>query len=238
MLSFRSFFALSVSLLLVVLAGCSSESAQIGPPADWNTADGRWWQEEADTSMAFRDLSSLATMGVEEKKTYQASLQGVNREQFGRAVKQELVPIYRHGPKTLDSLFVQYVQPMIQEAALEGDVRAKVNEFRSRGVKALREHFREPRTKLSLGQDVPIIYPDSLRRPETSGRVEMQIYMNAEGEPLAIRKLRSVHPTLDAIAMNAATRMRWQPAYLLQDGEWVPQACWTRFTVNFSQTGG
>jgi hypothetical protein len=210
----------------------------MGPPSGWNTADGRWWQGDVDTTMAFRDLSSLATMGVEEKKTYQASLEGINRDQFGRAVKQELVPIYRHGPQTLDSLFKQYVQPMIEEATLSGDAREKVNEYRSRGVKALREHFREPRTKLTLGQDVPIIYPDSLRNAETSGRVEMQIYMNAEGEPLAIRKVRSVHPTLDAIAMNAATRMRWQPAYLLKDGEWVPQACWTQFTVNFSQAGG
>ncbi len=234
----RSLSALTMALLLVFLAGCASDSAQTEPPDGWNADDGRWWQADVDTAQAFRDLSSLATMGVEEKKTYQASFQGINRDQFERAVKQELVPIYRHGPETLDSLFVQYVQPMIQEATLSGDVRAKVNEFRSRGVKALREHFREPRAELSLGQDVPIMYPDSLRRPETSGRVEMQVYMNADGEPLALRRIRSVHPTLDAIAMNAATRMRWQPAYLLVDGEWVPQACWTRFTVNFSQGGG
>ena len=224
-----------VLLLIVALAamGCSSgDEARTEAPAGWETAEGRWWTSSADTSVVFRNLESLQSMGVTQED-YVASIQGVNRDQFARAVRQELVPLYRQSPEVVDSLFQDEVQPLIAEAELSGDLQDLLDEYRNRGYKALSKHIREPRTQTSLGEDVPVAYPDSLRNPETSGAVRMQIRLNEEGEPQAIQRLERIHPTLDAIAMNAATRMRWQPAYLLVDGDWQPIPSWVRFSVRF-----
>ena len=80
-----------------------------------------------------------------------------------------------------------------------------------------------------------MVYPDSLRNEETSGTVELQVYVNASGEPQGIEVLESVHPTLDGIAMRATTQMKWQPAFLKVNNEWVEQASFVRFGVDFGQ---
>ena len=231
-------FELLEQFLALVVAGCSSgDGARTEAPAGWETAEGRWWQTGIDTTQAFRNLESLQAMGVSQQ-AYVASVQGVNRDQFTRAVKQELLPLYRNHPQIVDSLFQDEVRPLIEEADLSGDLKKTLDEYKNRGYKALSKHFREPRTETSLGEDVPIVYPDTLRTAETSGAVEMQIRLNAEGAPESIKLLEPVHPTLDAIAMNAATRMRWQPAYLLVDDEWQPVPSWVRFSVRFQPPGG
>lgn len=230
---------LSLIVAAAVLAGCSSGGAQTGPPSGWNTADDRWWAEGVDTTQAFRQLDSLHTMGVTNDASYAASLQGANPQQFAQAVKGELIALYRNNPEVVDSLFEQYAQPDIAEADLsvsdEEEMRNLLNQFKNESYKAVSQHFTEPRRE---SQELSISYPDSLRREETSGEVEMQLHLNEQGQPQSVKLIQGVHPVLNDIAMSAATRTNWQPAYLTRDGEQVPIPSWVRFGFTFRPPPG
>lgn len=226
---------LFVAALLVV--GCASEGAQTEPPEDWSAADGEWWAEGIDTALAFRDTDSLEVMGVAGDETFAAGAE-VTPEQFELAIKEELAPLYRNHPEVVDSLFEAHAQSDVEEADLSGDPDEAVLQYKNESYKAINEHFREPRTRTELGQDVPVSYPDTLRTDETSGTVEMQVYLDADGVPQAVQRLEGVEPTLDAIGMNAATRMRWEPAYVLRDSEWEAIPSWVRFSVTFQPPPG
>mgnify|MGYP001803251426 CR=1 FL=1 len=67
---FAASFVLAASL--VVLAACGGTGGDpLTPPEGWtsNGADAAlaaWWHADGDTAVAFRDLSTLETMGVDE----------------------------------------------------------------------------------------------------------------------------------------------------------------------------
>ncbi len=226
-----SFFVLAAPLL----AGCSSSengNATEAPP-DWETASDRWWKSGTDTSEAFRNLESLEAMGLTEEVTFAASATGITDEQAARQAKSNVLPLYRHEPQVVDSIFAQYVAPELEKAvAAGGDAREAVDQFKNTSYDLLRDHFNEPRERLALGEDVDVTYPDSLRQT-ASGEVQMQVRLNAEGEPVAVELLEGVHPTLDRIAMRTATQMRWDPAQVAQGSEWQPIPSWVRFAVHF-----
>ncbi len=147
-------------------------------------------------------------------------------------VQKQLLPLYRHRPSVVDSLFEEFVAPEIRSlrAPKQSNFDETVERQTKRAYQVLRQHFNEPRTRLTLGADVPIVYPDSLRSQGTGGRVEMQVYMNARGEPQAIRIMNGIHPVLDKIALRAATQMRWDAAEL----GGTPIRCWVRYSIQFT----
>ena len=216
--------------LFVVMAACESEPDD-QPPADWEADGDRWWHSEVDTSEAYRDVESLETMFPDYEEppapTEGASL---DSEQFAHGVRVELTPMYRHEPDVVDSLFRAHVMDDLEE---EGEFQEHdLDEYRVESYETLRDHFREPEVRTELGSDVQISYPDTLEgNPE--GRVSMQVYLNEDGEPRALELLESVHPVLDRIAMRAATEMRWEPAYVMRDGEWHSIPSWVEFNVNY-----
>ncbi len=230
-----------VLTLVVGLGACASgESADLGPPQGWEAApEGRWWRAGSDTTGLFRDLETLETMGVElEPVTYAADQSmamrsGVGRDQLERAVKMSLIRLYRNQPAVVDSLFERFVVPKIREASLVGDFGAIREHFKREGYRLIGNNFQEPRVALQLGKDVQVSYPDSLRDRQVSGAVRTQVYVDAKGKPVAIELLEGVHPVLDALAMQATTRMQWRPAYLMRNGNWKAVPSWVRFNVNF-----
>ena len=212
--------ALSVFLALLV-AGCGGGSPDLGAPAGWQ-ADGldRWWQEGVDTSVAFRDLEEFEAMGLGDRPD------GLRAEgPVHRNVQRQLRPLYRNHPEVVDSLFTEIAVPMIDESGGEGDRDALVGRIN----RALGEAFVYPRP--AADSDVTIVYPDSLGAAGVGGDVRMQVYLDETGEPLAIKRIEPVHPTLDAIAMRATTEKRWRPATL--DGE--PIRSWVRSTIAFGR---
>lgn len=233
-----SFRVLSALLMAVLFVGCSSGGAQTEAPAGWEMADSRWWAEGVDTTQAFRQLDSLHTMGITDAAVA-AGLETASADQFARAVKQELIALYRNNPEVVDSLFEEYVRPDLAEADLSVTdreaLRQTLNQYKNEGYKDLRNHFTEPRRQ---SQQLSITYPDSLRRAETSGRVEMQLYLSEEGQPRAVKLLEGVHPVLNGIAMRAATQTSWQPAYITREGEQQPIPSWVRFPLNFQMSPG
>lgn len=215
----------------LLLTACSSGPNPADPPSGWETADGKWWKSGVDTSTAFRNLEDLKAMGIVDAKTASIAPGQISREQVDQAVKTTLLALYRHDPETIDSLYTARAKPVVDDLSLDGDVREKVRtEFKSKAYEAINKMYREPRR---TNEGSGLVYPDSLRSSETSGTVELQVYVNEEGKPAGIEVLESVHPTLDAIAMRATTQMEWQPAFLQVNREWVPQGSFVRFGVGF-----
>jgi TonB family protein len=206
--------ALSLSFLcLVLLTGCGGSALE--PPAGWTGEGDRWWRTGADTAMAFRDLSSFSAMGVERSE-----------QAFINDVRAELFTFYRANPEAVDSLFRARVEPIAVRAAVRGETDPTATVATAQRELA----FRQPRPKLQLGKDVPVVFPDSLREAGIGGRVSLQVALDAEGVPLAARVVESVHPTLDRSALLAATQMRWSKAYAVQEA--VP--AWVFWNVVFN----
>lgn len=228
-----------VALSLVWLqSGCQTAPSYTDPPPEWETSNGRWWKTGVDTSRSFRDLTTFRVMGIEFQEVAFAAGRPPEQQpvrmkrKVMNDVRKELLPLYRHRPSVVDSLFEQYVAPPIRnsQAPNQSNYDEVVERQTKRAYQEIRQHFSEPRTRLTLGEEVAIVYPDSLRSQGTGGRVEMQVYMSAEGEPQAIELLSGVHPVLDKIALRAATQMRWEAAAV----EGTPIRCWVRYTIHFT----
>ena len=210
-----------------------------GPPEGWEGNATQWWITGQDTTNYFRDLQTLESMNVVGAEgvfiangTY-GSDQEV-RDQFKKAVKRTLIRMYRNEPAIVDSLFETYLGPKVADVTFTSDPAGDVEKFKKQAYKVLRRHFREPLTSLSLGTDVPVIYPDSLREMNITGEVRLQVFLNSEGEPQGVEVLEGIHPILDMSAMDATTRMRWMPAYVEDDREWKAIPSWALFRIKFS----
>lgn len=233
---------LLASLLLVctLFAACAEpEAPALGTPEGWLSDGDRWWRADADTAYAFRNLDTLADMGVLDTDAgagmTELALRSRSLEaRYDQAVKESLLPLYRNHPEVIDSLFQRHAAPTLPSTVTTGSLRPQVEKQQRRLYKLLRSHFREPLKALELGRDITIVYPDSLRQRGIGGAVRTQVHINTEGEPVAVELLEGVHPVLDALAMRATTEMRWRPAFRLQGGAWIPTRSWTRFSVRFS----
>lgn len=227
-----------VALAAAYLVGCQSAPSPTEEPKGWETAEDRWWQAEVDTAQAFRALETFQAMGIPFEEVTFASNEPLSQQPIRmkrrliNEVKKELLPLYRHRPDVVDSLFQSHVEPLIRngQAPTQFTLKEQVKTKKDDAYRRLRRHFTEPRARLKLGEDVPVVYPDSLRRQGVSGTVRMQVYLNKKGEPLAIKMLEPVHPVLDRIARRAATQMRWHPAYLNEE----PVRSWVRYAIRFA----
>jgi hypothetical protein len=242
MLSTRWISTFLVGLFL--LAGCGGGSNPAAPPDGWQTTDARWWAEGVDTSRAFPNLDSLTTMGVLDRRMQLEPGGTVSREQFNRAIKQSLLPLYRNNPMVVDSLFEEYATPQLEGVELGSDIVGERGQLKSEvlnknqktAYEAITEYFREPQRE----QSPDITWPDSLRSEEHTGIVSLQVHLAVEGEgdnavarPDAVQIMSGPNPTLNRIAAKATTQATWEPAYLLANGSWTPTESWVRFDVPF-----
>lgn len=222
------------------MVGCTaSESIDLGPPEGWEAQGDVWWLSGADTSNAFRSLDRLADMGVAvgngtlAATTAIAQQSGIANERMQLAIKQSVIKLYRTQPEVVDSLFDRFVVPKLAGVSPSENTVEQIEDLKKVAYNSIRSHYQEPRTMLTLGKEVPVPYPDSLRLKQIGGAVRMQVRLDAEGNPVAVKLVESVHPVLDAIAMQATTAMRWRPAYLIRKGSWNAIPAWARFTVRF-----
>jgi hypothetical protein len=243
MLSIRSIAAALLACLFIV--GCGGGSSPTAPPDGWQTSDMRWWEEGVDTSAVFMNLDSLSTMGVSDAGAQLSADGDVTQEQFQAAIKRSLLRLYRNNPMVVDSLFEEYAAPQLAEVDLSGQVLGDqgqlesdlLNKNQKMAYQAINEYFREPQREQSPDN---IVWPDSLRSEENSGIVELQVHLTVDGEGEnavsradAVEVLSGPHPTLNRIALKAATQATWQPAYILEDGNWTPIDSWVRFDIPF-----
>lgn len=222
----------------LLLIGCSGGGNPAAPPDGWQATETRMWEEGVDTAEVFKNLDSLSTMGVVDARPKISTSGDVSHDQFVAAIKQSLLKLYRNNPALVDSLFKKHAAPQLEDVDLSGDVVGEGGQLKpdllqknkKTAYEAITEYFREPQRK----EGADLVYPDSLRRDEeASGEVQLQVHIDSSGSVDAVQVLRGAHPTLDAIAMKAATKTVWEPAYQLVDGEWQGRSSWARFSVNF-----
>lgn len=224
---------------MIFVSGCSNnEFFSYDPPPGWESDGKVWWKVGQDTTGLLRNLETLESMGVTGSDEVYLANANVNggydaRQQFGKAVKRSLIRMYRNEPAIVDSLFETYLTPQIDDVKFTSDPAKDVEGFKKKSYKLLRRHFREPRTRLKLGTDVLVPYPDSLRSQGIHGSVILQVYLNDEGEPLTVEVVDKVHPVLDQLALVATTKMEWLPAYVERKRDWAPIPSWTRFRITF-----
>ncbi|MEF8816102.1 MAG: hypothetical protein V5A20_04655 [Salinibacter sp.] len=245
MLSTRSIAAAFAGVLFLFVVGCGGGSSPTAPPDGWQTSDMHWWAEGVDTSAVFINLDSLSGMGVENAEVQLSASGDVTQEQFQAAIKRSLLPLYRNNPRVVDSLFGEYAAPQLEEVDLSGEVLQSSGELKSDllnknqkvAYEAITEYFREPQREQSP-DNIP--WPDSLRSDEYSGVVQLQVHLAVEGEGEnatsradAVEVRSGPHPTLNRIALKAATQATWQPAYVLEDGNWTPIDSWVQFDIPF-----
>lgn len=236
MFSMRWMAAILTGVFLIV--GCGGGGNPAEAPEGWQQSETRMWKNGVDTNAVFRNLDSLSTMEVVETNARFTPGGGVSHDQFTAAIKRSLVKLYRNNPTIVDSLFENYAAPKLEDVDLSGEVLGDAGQLKPEllqpnkkaAYEAITEYFREPQRK----KGASIQYPDSLRQDEeASGEVLLQVHIDSSGAVDAVQVLRSVHPTLDAIAMKAATNTVWEPAYQLVDGEWKGRPAWARFAINF-----
>ena len=222
--------------LMLFLAGCGGGGDPTAPPSGWNASESRMWKEGADTSKVFRDLESLSAMGVLDEE-FALSSGGVNQDQFKKAIKRSLENLYRTNPALVDSLFGEHAVSELEGADLSGNVIKDgqlepklLNKYKKKAFKAVNDNYRQPKLEEGVSG---ITYPDSLRQEGVSGKVQLQMHIDTTGTVDAVEVVNSVHPTLDAIAMKAATGTTWEPAYIKEDQEWKPRPGWGRSPVPF-----
>jgi len=245
MLSTRSIAAAFAGVLFLFVVGCGGGSSPTAPPDGWQTSDMHWWAEGVDTSAVFINLDSLSGMGIENAEVQLSASGDVTQEQFQAAIKRSLLPLYRNNPRVVDSLFGEYAAPQLEEVDLSGEVLQSSGELKSDllnknqkvAYEAITEYFREPQREQSP-DNIP--WPDSLRSDEYSGVVQLQVHLAVEGEGEnatsradAVEVRSGPHPTLNRIALKAATQATWQPAYVLEDGNWTPIDSWVQFDIPF-----
>lgn len=237
----RSGLPAVLALLMLVPAGCRTEpSIPLDRPDGWLTDDrGSWWLPGVDTAIAFRDLSGFEAMGLtRDAPVYSAERTGESRLAVGRyrlleAVREDLLPLYRNRPDVVDSLFWKYAADDILPPSGTGEVGGLVERYRREAYRTIMRHFRAPAALVTLGRDIPVPVPDSLRATSAGRSVSFQIYVDDAGRPVGIRQLEGVHPVLDRIALRAVTRVTWQPAYVLRGSRSRPIDAWVRFGVRF-----
>lgn len=204
--------------LLLALAACRT-APDLGPPPGWEgEGTERWWRADADTTLAFRDLSDFATMGLSGRSD------GLRMEgPVVRNVQRHFLPLYRNHPELVDSLFGAVAVPIIRREATAGEAEREA--LLRRLNQRLHDEFYPAQLRRSIA--APIEIPDSLRAAGLSGQVVLQVYVNDDGEPEAIWKLQGVHPTMDALVMRSYTERRWHAARL----RGRPVASWTRAEI-------
>lgn len=230
--------ATTLTALLLVLAGCGGGGDDpSAPPSDWNATDTRMWSPDVDTSEVFRDMSSLSAMGILDED--EITLSGtITQEQFQQAVKRSLTELYRSNPEIVDSLFEEHAVPVLEEADLSSDVLEGeqlkdkfLEKNKQKALKAIDKHYEQPIIQEGI---TGLPYPDTLRTEENSGRVEVQVHVNENGEVDAVEVIEGTHPTLNAIIMRAAaTETSWNSAYVTEDGSQVAYPGWGRLSTNF-----
>jgi hypothetical protein len=214
---------LSAALCLPLLAACGGGGGDLGPPSGW-TSDGahRWWRAGADTAGVFRNLATLEAMGV---RLYEDV-------DLGPAVQNRMVELYRSNPELVDSLFAEVALPILRRgAAGAGDRTAQrealVNEINREMARVYRQPLVNPASAPER------VYPDSLRSRGVGGRVELQVYVDAAGDPVAVEAVETVHPTLDALAMRAATGMDYTMPWVITGRQSRNVPGWLRVGVPY-----
>lgn len=179
-------------LLLLALAAVLAACAEPGPPAEppegWVAASpSRWYVPGADTSAAFRDLSTLEAMGVARDES-----------EFVRWVQEKMTDIYRTDPETVDSVFAAEYLDDVREGVPDGEDYGEGADALVNRIKT--DFFQRYNASRYQPQATGLAVPDSLAG--AAGRIAVQVYVDPANQPVAIRLVEGTGTALDQIFMR------------------------------------
>ncbi|MEL6616645.1 MAG: TonB family protein, partial [Bacteroidota bacterium] len=160
---------------------------------------------------AFRDLETIESMGISEAPN--------DRIRYAR---ESMLFLFRTAPEVVDSVFNADAAPLFDRPFRTGDAfRADLDETVENAKKVIvggggNESIYRQTTVLPDPAPEGAFYPDSLRTAGVSGRVSVQVRVTAEGDPVAVSVVDSVHPVLDALVMRQAATSSFNPAWVVQ----------------------
>lgn len=219
-----------VAAVVTGLSACNSGGG-IEPPAGWeDIGEGRWIRTGADTTGAFRDLSSVAAIGIVDSTDSEVI----------RYAKEALLYLYRTSPEIVDSLFQAEAVPLLSRSFPRENFQAEVDGALNDVKKALLgdgtdvSTYRQS-TALPGSSTAPAVYPDSLKNAGVTGRVAVQTFVTADKQPVAVQVVESVNPTLDALVMRQAATATYTSAWVIEDprrgGKAIPN--YVRLTIPY-----
>ena len=213
---------LSTVPCLLLLAACGG-GGDLGPPAGWTgDGDARWWRAGADTTGVFRNLETLEVMGMQMYEDVD----------LAPSVQQRMIELYRTNPALVDSLFAEVALPIIERGAEgAGDRTAQRERLVTEVNTAMARVYRQPLVDPSSAPE--LVYPDSRRQAGVGGRVVLQVYIDAAGDPVAIETVEGVHPTLDALTMRAATGMDYTMPWVITANRSRNVPGWVRVAIPY-----
>ncbi len=195
----------SISRLLLLtavaaLAACSEAGPPATPPEGWVAeTPTRWYVPGTDTTAAFRDLSTLDAMGVARDES-----------EFVRWVQEKMTDIYRTDPETVDSVFAAEFLDDVQAGVADGtdygtEAEALVNRIKT-------DFFQRYNASRYQPQAEPLVLPDSLAN--TRGRIEVQVYVDTDNQPVAVRLVEGTGTSLDQVFMRRAVGSTFTDAWV------------------------
>lgn len=213
--------AVLVALAAVALAACSESRPPSEPHEGWVADGDRWWVPGTDTSAAFRDLSTIEAMGVARDES-----------EWVRWFQEQMTDIYRTSPEVVDSVFEAEFLPAIRQGVPVSDDYARVAEGLVDSVKT--QFFQRYNSARYQPPAEPLAIPSDLS--DQSGQVVVQVYVNAEKEPVAVEVVEGTGTELDQIAMRRAIDSGFTDAWVRETagrsaGKPIPN--WVRVTSTF-----
>lgn len=185
---------------MAVAVGCSPAAPETGPPEGWEASGARWWLAGSDTTQVFRDLSTLDAMGVTRQGT-----------PFVMWAQEAFTDLYRSNPEVVDSLFAAVVIPALQgnepaDAVYDRSAAALINEVKL-------DVFARYRNAAKKAGAEGLKVPADLQN--VRGVVELQILVDASGQPVSIELLQSTGTALDDLVMRNAVEATYTDAWVV-----------------------
>ena len=213
------------SVLLLGLAACTGSAPETGPPEGW-VADGtdRWYRAGTDTSVAFRDLSTISAMGVARE----------DDGEFVRWAQEEMTALYRTNPEVVDSVFGAEFMDDLQAEAPAGDDYAEAAQ--ALVARVGRDFYQRYNPTQKIPRAEPMTIPDSLA--SVTGAVVLQVYVDENNQPLAVQKLEGTGTSLDAMMMRDAATASYTDAWVREtagSSEGVKVATWLQTRQPFNE---
>ena len=175
---------------LALLAACADPAPPTGPPEGWVAAsDSRWYVPGADTSTAFRDLTTIEAMGVARDES-----------DFVRWVQERMTDVYRTNPEVVDSVFAAEFMDDVQAGVpADGDygegAEALVNQIKT-------DIYQRYTSTRYVPPDEPFAVPSDLQ--DSVGPIAVQVYVGADKEPVAVKLVEGTGTALDQMFMRRA----------------------------------
>ena len=218
----RPLLALAVGS--VVLAACAEPGPPAGPPEGWVAeSPTRWYAPSADTSAAFRDLSTLEAMGVARDDS-----------ELVRWTQEKMTDLYRTDPERVDSVFAADYLAEVRAGVPDG---AGYQEAADAMVNRIKTDFFQRYNPAQYQPPAePFAIPDSLQGAD--GVITTQVYVDADNQPTAVMLIEGTGTALDQMMMRRAVESTFTDAWVRETAgrsAGVPIPSWVRISSNYGR---